>query len=288
MTNIPTVVGINRTQDASIAIARGADCVQSIQKERITRRKHHWGRPGDVRGRYLPRMPLLREPIDLVVESYSSDAEIENIEAYRAELRESLSLKPDARMELVSHHLAHIYSAFFPSPFDVAAGLIVDAQGSRVRDFTEPVPLSGASLELLEVGSFYRCERDGAKIECLAKQLWDGDWSHPVGLGCFYYLLTRMLWPSGEGNEGKVMGLAPFGDPDAHRLPDLEVRGHEVFIPDAWMEAFAERDRYCYFVDGTGTFHTRCSNSSSGCTGRPSCQTWCSRAAPRSIAQRTV
>lgn len=258
MENSPTVVGINRTQDASIAVARG-ESVYSIQKERISRRKHHWGRLGDLPERYLPRMPLLREPVDLVVECYSSDAEIEHLDAYHDELRESLDLRSDAGITRVSHHLAHIYGAFFPSPFAAAAGLVVDAQGSPARDFTERAPLPADAADLLEVGSYYACERAGGRIDCLAKQLWDGDWAHPVGLGCFYSLLTHTFWPEGEGNEGKVMGLAPFGDPDAHGLPDLEVREHEVFIPAAWMDAFAERGRYRHFVDGGGNFQD-CAN----------------------------
>ncbi|MFP5347163.1 MAG: carbamoyltransferase [Actinomycetes bacterium] len=255
MRQAPTVVGINRTQDGSIAVTRGGSSMYSLQKERISRRKHHWGRLGDVPERYVPHLPALREPVDLVVECFSSDSEIENLDAYRAELAESLNLSGDARYVLVSHHLVHLYSAFFPSPFDHAAGMVIDAQGSRVKDFTEDVSLpAGTSPDLLEISSFYRCDRESGRVECFAKQLWDGDWARPAGLGCFYSLLTRMLWPTGEGNEGKVMGLAPFGDPDAHRLPDLEVRGHEVFIPDEWMKAFEEHDRYTYFVDGGGSF----------------------------------
>lgn len=254
MTHALTVVGINRTQDASIAVTQGGSSMHSLQKERISRRKHHWGRVGDVRDRYLPNLPPLREPVDLVVECYSSDTEIGNLDAYREELREALTLSDDAQLVLVSHHLVHLYSAFFPSPFDRAAGLVIDAQGSRVRDFTEAVGLpQGTTGDLLEISSFYRCDRESG-IECFAKQLWDGDWARPAGLGCFYSLLTRMLWPAGEGNEGKVMGLAPFGDPEAAGLPDLEVVGHEVFIPDEWLKAFEERDRYTFFADGAGSF----------------------------------
>jgi len=253
MADVPIVVGINRTQDGSIAVARGRSSMYSLQKERISRRKHHWGRLGDLPKLYRPRMPLLSEPVDLVVEGYSSDTEIQNLDAYRAELRETLDLCRDAQVVLVSHHLTHLYSAFYPSPFEQAAGMVIDAQGSRARHFTEPVELApGASGDLLEVSSFYRCERGG--VECVAKQLWHGDWADPAGLGCFYALLTRTLWPVGEGNEGKVMGLAPFGDPDAPGLPELQVREHEVAIPDEWMKAFAQRDRYRHFVDGTGSF----------------------------------
>lgn len=207
MTAVPVVVGINRTQDGSIAVARGRSAVFSIQKERISRRKHHWGRLGDLPDRYLPHLPVLNEPVDLVVEGYSSDTEIDNLDAYRTELRQHLNLREHARVVLVSHHLSHLYSAFYPSGFERAAGLVIDAQGSRLRQFTEVVDLpAGTRADLLEISSFYRCIR--GQIECLAKQLWDGDWANPAGLGCFYALLTKMLWPDGEGNEGKVMGLA--------------------------------------------------------------------------------
>lgn len=245
----PVVVGINRTQDGSIAVASGRGSVHSLQKERVSRRKHHWGRLGDVPERYLPRLPELRGAVDLVVEGYSSDTEIANLQRYRAELAESLRLTGPGAVAVVSHHLSHLYSAFPPSPFERAAALVVDAQGSRAAQFTEAVPMPpGAGPSWLEVSSFYRCDR--GRVECLAKQLWDGDWSRPAGLGCFYSLLTRAMWPDGEGNEGKVMGLAPYGDPDAPGLPDLDVCEHEVHIPDAWLKALADRERYRHFTGG--------------------------------------
>jgi carbamoyltransferase len=245
----PTVVGINRTQDGSIAVTRGGASMYSLQKERISRRKHHWGRLGDLPRLYKDRMPWLDGPVDLVVEGWSSDAELDRLDEYHAELRETLQLSPEARIVQVSHHVTHLYSAFYPSPFDLAAGLVVDNQGSAVRHFTDTLPLpAGTDPELLEVSSFYRCER-GGRVECFAKQLWDGDWERPVGLGCFYALLTKMLWPEGEGNEGKVMGLAPFGDPTAMGMPALEVRGHEVFIPEEWLKVFADRETYRWTGD---------------------------------------
>lgn len=245
MDDAPTVVGINRTQDASIAVARGRSHVASLQKERLTRRKHHWGRLGDVRDRYLPSFPELREPLDLVVECYSSDSEVENRDAYHDELAENLRFRGEMRVEQVSHHLAHLYSAFHPS----LRGGRRDGDrrtGSRVRDISEPFPgAAGAAPELLEIASFYDCDRAG-RIDCIGKQLWDGDWDRPVGLGCFYYLLTRMMFPSGEGNEGKVMGLAPFGRRGALGLPELVVDEYRVLIPDEWQELFAERERFLF------------------------------------------
>ncbi len=253
MEDAPVVVGINRTQDASISVARGRSHVASLQKERVTRRKHHWGRLGDVSRLYVPSFPDLREPVDLVVECWSSDAEVEHLPAYHDELERSLRFRDGRRIMRVSHHLAHLYSAFYPSPFDTAGVMVIDAQGSPVGDLTEPFPgAQDAAPDLLEVASFYRCERETGRVECLAKHLWDGDWANPVGLGCFYYLLTRMIFPNGEGNEGKVMGLAPFGRPGALGLPELVVDEHRVLIPDEWQELFRERERYLWPGGGNG------------------------------------
>jgi carbamoyltransferase len=243
----PRVVGINRTQDASIAVASGGARVTSLQKERLSRRKHHWGRLGDLTDLYVPAFPELSEPVDLVVECYSSDAEVARLDAYQEELERTLRFRNGTRAVRVSHHLAHVYSAFHPSPFGAGAVMVVDAQGSHVRDITERFPGSdGAPPGLLEVSSFYRCRRVGREIECVGKQLWDGDWARPAGLGCFYSLLTRAIFPGGEGNEGKVMGLAPFGRPGALGMPELVVEEQRVLIPDAWLELLGERERFLF------------------------------------------
>jgi hypothetical protein len=133
MRRAATVVGINRTQDASIAIASGGREMTSLQKERVSRRKHHWGRLGDVRDLYVPTLPELREPIDLIVECYSSDDELRRLDAYRDELEQSLRFRNGTRAVRISHHVAHAYSAFHPSPFDRSAT-------SRNRSPAPPAP----------------------------------------------------------------------------------------------------------------------------------------------------
>ncbi|MFI6631543.1 carbamoyltransferase C-terminal domain-containing protein [Nonomuraea fuscirosea] len=221
----------------------------SLQKERVSRREHHWGRLGDLPDRYVPAMPLLKERVDLVVEGYAADTEIEHAGAYEQETRQALGLGDETPIVMVSSHLSHVYGAFHPSPFTEAAGLVIDARGSRVGDLVEQVELPpDADEDLLEVASYYRCTRGG--IECLAKQFWDGDWARPAGLGCFYALLAEMTWPGSEGDGTKVMELAPFGDPDALGLPDLDVRGHEVHIPPAWTDLFRRAGAFAYEPGG--------------------------------------
>ncbi|MES3023062.1 MAG: carbamoyltransferase C-terminal domain-containing protein [Pseudomonadota bacterium] len=244
MNDAPLVLGINRTQDASICLMHGSQLLWAIQKERLTRHKHHWGRQGDLRDVYLPRLPGLARPIDVLVECYSSDAELDFLPAYEQELADTLVLAPDCRRARLSHHLAHVYSVFHPSPFSDAAVMIIDGQGSEVAALTEQwAGAAGVPGHWREVSSFYRADRE--RIDCIGKQLWNRDDEQLVGLGMFYFLLTQALFP-GEGNEGKVMGLAPHGDPHALGLPPLQVAGCQVSIPARWRAILRERTRFLF------------------------------------------
>jgi hypothetical protein len=244
MSDGPVVLGVNRTQDASICLMQGSRIIFAIQKERLTRQKHHWGRLDDFRNVYAPLLAGFDKPVDVLVECYSSDTEAGNLAAYRQELEQVLNFAPGCRRARISHHLSHVYSVFHPSPFRDAAVMIIDGQGSPVSEFTEQ--WSGAQNlpgDWREVSSFYRADRQ--RIECVGKQLWDRDEQRLVGLGMFYFLLTQAIFP-GEGNEGKVMGLAPHGNPDALGLPSLDVDGAQVTIPARWTGILHERGRFRY------------------------------------------
>lgn len=253
MKKLPIVLGINRTQDGSVALMQGSTAVCCVQKERFTRKRHHWGKLGDI-PIYLDRIAELKQPLDLVVEGYSSDKEIINLEKYHAELKQFLKFKNTPDIVRISHHLSHAYSAFYPSPFSSASVMVIDSVGSPAHDFNEKwysneIPSMG--LTSLEVASYYIAK--SGKMECIAKQLWDGNKANSVGLGQFYHLLTQCLFP-GEGNEGKVMGLAPFGNVNSLKLPPLIVKEGEVYHPDVWKEVFNNSARYRFFIDGSGFF----------------------------------
>ena len=87
----------------------------------------------------------------------------------------------------VEHHRAHLASAFFASPFDEAAILSIDGSG----DFT---------TTMLAVGR-------GNQIEVLDSI------DFPVSAGLFYTAFTQYLGFPHYGDEYKVMGLAPYGEP---------------------------------------------------------------------------
>ncbi|HEY1229137.1 MAG TPA: carbamoyltransferase N-terminal domain-containing protein, partial [Ramlibacter sp.] len=248
MSDAPVVLGINRTQDASVCLMQGSRLLWAIQKERLTRHKHHWGKPGDIRDLYLPRLPWPERPVDVVVECFSSDEEGKRLALYEEELAASLCLAPDYRHARISHHLAHVYSVFPPSPFRDAAVMVIDGQGSAVSDLTEY--WAGAAYvpgDWREVASFYRADRE--RILCIGKQLWDRNDARLVGLGMFYFMLTQAIFP-GEGNEGKVMGLAPHGDPRALGLPPLTVEAGQVAMPAPWRDVLRQHERFLYGQPG--------------------------------------
>jgi carbamoyltransferase len=240
----PSILGINRTQDGTISIFEGGKHIMSIHKERLTKRKHHWGRLGDMK-LYKEKIPVVDRPYDLVVECWSADNEREKMEQYHEELRTVLNLKPDARIVEISHHLSHLYSCYPPSGFNTCAVMIIDSVGSPVELIKYDYPGKEGRQNLFEVASYYYCHN--GEIKCIKKQLHDRNPDEPHGLGNFYYKLTDMLF-KGEGNEGKVMGLAAYGNLDALNLPDLLVKEGEVFIPKEWREMFKVTD-YNYKED---------------------------------------
>jgi carbamoyltransferase len=87
----------------------------------------------------------------------------------------------------VEHHLAHVASAFFCSPFEEAACLSIDGFGDFVST-------------MLAVGR-------GNSVEVLQRV------HYPYSLGQLYTAVTQYLGFPGFGDEYKVMGLAAYGEP---------------------------------------------------------------------------
>jgi len=92
-----------------------------------------------------------------------------------------------AQIHNVEHHRAHLASAFYVSPFDRAALLSVDGFGDFIS--TMWAIGQGKSIEVLD------------QVE------------YPHSLGIVYTATTQFLGFPHYGDEGKVMGLAPYGRP---------------------------------------------------------------------------
>ena len=127
-----------------------------------------------------PTLGLLRERVASAVQLGSP----------KAALCEALRLDPRrlrARFHNVEHHRAHMASAFFVSPFKAAAILSVDGMGDFVST-------------MWGVG-------DDTRIDVL------GEINFPHSLGYVYTAVSQWLGFPKYGDEGKVMGLAPYGRP---------------------------------------------------------------------------
>jgi carbamoyltransferase len=103
-------------------------------------------------------------------------------------LQQTYGVEIKAQMHHVEHHLAHLASAYLVSGFNEAACISIDGFG----DFTST--------------AFGMGEGSNVKI--------DSRIFFPHSLGIFYSALTQFLGFPHYGDEYKVMGLAPYGEPN--------------------------------------------------------------------------
>jgi carbamoyltransferase len=222
---VTAILGLNAYHgDAAAALLIHGELVAAAEEERFNRVKHCAGFPelaaawcladagleaGDLDHVAVsrdPRANLGRKLLRTIRHGASArylKARLENaakVRDVRGALATALDVAPEAiRAEVhnVEHHQAHVASAFFVSPFEEAAVLSVDGFG----DFAST---------MLAVGR-------GNGFEVLDRVLF------PHSLGIFYTALTQWLGFPKYGDEGKVMGLAPYGDPERHlgRMRDL-------------------------------------------------------------------
>lgn len=92
-----------------------------------------------------------------------------------------------AQFHNIEHHLAHLASAFLVSPFEHAALLSIDGFGDFIST-------------MWGVG-------EGNSIDVLGRV------EYPHSTGIVYTATTQFLGFPHYGDEGKVMGLAPYGQP---------------------------------------------------------------------------
>ena len=128
-----------------------------------------------------------RPSLDLIRNRLANASEIKDL---KTTLATALDLDSGAlRMQFhnVEHHRAHMASAFFVSPFQDASIVSVDGMG----DFVSTMWGKGSGNQLDVRGAV----------------------NYPHSLGFFYTAISQWLGFPQYGDEGKVMGLAPYGKP---------------------------------------------------------------------------
>lgn len=103
--------------------------------------------------------------------------------------------KKKVKLLFPEHHLSHAASAFFPSPFEKSAILTIDGVGEWCT----------ASIGL--------GDKNDVKI---LKEL-----NFPHSLGLLYSAFTYFLGFTVNSGEYKLMGLAPYGNPDAKQTAEF-------------------------------------------------------------------
>jgi carbamoyltransferase len=214
------ILGLNMFHaDASAAIVQDGQVIFAIAEERLNRRKHFGGFPALAVNACLDAVGAKISDVDHVAIGQDSDANLANKVRYALanptkflnfiRLRQRKQSMRDVRSLLstalevnskqlrfeehhLEHHLAHIASAYYCSPWEKAAGFSYDGSGDFVSTMTA------------------RCE--GNNIEVLERVFL------PHSLGSVYTMICEFIGYNKYGDEGKVMGLAPYGkDQDAYR-----------------------------------------------------------------------
>ncbi len=205
--------------DSAAALVQSGKILAAAQEERFTRKKHdarfpknaitYTLREGNISLQKLDYIVFYEKPLitfERLLETYITYAPRgfrSFVNAMTAWLQEKLYLKTVLKKELAKlancktsqlppllfteHHQSHAASAFFPSPFEKAAILCLDAVGEWAT----------TSLWLGEGNQMI--------------PQWEIDFPHSLGL--LYSAFTYYTGFKVNSGEYKLMGLAPYGEP---------------------------------------------------------------------------
>jgi carbamoyltransferase len=212
------ILGLNMFHaDASAAIIVDGEMKFAIAEERLNRHKHFGGFPALSVKACLDAVGARISDVEHVAVGQDSDANLakkvqyalanpakilnlirlrqrkESLRDVRLLIAKALDADP-AQLRFqehhIEHHIAHIASAYYCSPWDKAAGFSYDGSGDFVSTMMA------------------RCE--GSEIEVLDRVFL------PHSLGSLYTMICEFIGYSQYGDEGKVMGLAPYGKDTYH------------------------------------------------------------------------
>lgn len=204
--------------DAAACLVKDGRIVAMAEEERFIRRKQAFGAgPVHASAYCLAEGGVTLSDLDCVAISWDPSPH----PVWPTLVHESVLSHPFFRghrrppLEAVEHHVAHAASAFYTSGFDEAAILVVDGQGS------------GKSTTL--------AHGQAGRITVLDQ------YSIAESLGFFYLALSNYLGFE-LGEEGKVMGLASYGQPRYALTPfELTDRGYCVNLPRLSSESEFEQ-----------------------------------------------
>jgi carbamoyltransferase len=214
------IVGISAFyHDSAAAILVDGEILAAAQQERFSRKKHDHAFPTEALAYVMEEVGLTMDDVAAVAFYDKPYLKFERLlETYHAFaprglrsflmampvwIKEKLLMKKLLRDELAKfgnsappllfpeHHLSHAASAFYPSPFEAAAILTIDGVGEWA---TSTIGFGqGHEITILRELDF------------------------PHSLGLLYSAFTYYTGFKVNSGEYKLMGLAPYGDPEAEQ-----------------------------------------------------------------------
>lgn len=210
------ILGINHYfHDTSACLVQDGKLIAALEEERFNRDKHTTEFPAQAAARCMQMGGIGPSDIDhiavSVMPSHKWQAKLAYAARHARHSREFLasetrrfvtrkraldgwlhSVWPDAakrpKVHFVEHHMSHVGGSFLVSGYDEAALLGIDGSGEW-------------ATSLLGHGK-------GTQIQVFQQSYF------PMSLGSFYEAVTDWVGFRPNYDEGKTMGLAPYGDPE--------------------------------------------------------------------------
>jgi carbamoyltransferase len=209
---LKTIIGVSALyHDAAAAAVTGSEIVAAAQEERFSRRKHD------------PRFPT--HALEYCIAQVGGPAQVDAVAFYEDPvlsldrvLKNAIELAPATeaiwpataasqlgqkvnvmerltgvigpsvadKIFIVDHHMSHLASAFYPSPYREAAIVVVDGVG----EWASTTIADGSGEQIIPLAQIH----------------------YPHSLGLFYSAFTYYCGLKVNSGEYKLMGLAPYGE----------------------------------------------------------------------------
>jgi len=177
--------------------------IVAIAEERLNRVKHSPGMFPYLSIDYCLNNVGLK-PIDInivLIDQIGLYSKIKILDIFKKKTNNSFSR---AEVHVINHHDAHAASAFFCSPFDEAAILVYDSTGEKFATHFGVYATETDTLYSGQDNNLYQIRKD--------IHLREGRFfPYTFGIGKLYSFISDYI-NLGLLNEGKLMGLAPYGN----------------------------------------------------------------------------
>lgn len=243
------VLGTHTSHDGSACLLKDGLVAVAIEKERITGIKHDGGNDNAAVHYCLKAEGIKLRDVALVVQNANFDMFERKGPLNRGFVR---AVESAGRVVTISHHLAHMFSAAAAAPFAETAALVIDGCGNCYADCIDKegavIPERPPTRELeqlyFEKDSYYEF-REG-EWHAIYKDFSPHAPLQPYpmfpvstmhSIGGAYGGVSQYVF-RGMEDPGKLMGLAPYGKPNAVKGEMFRLEDGRVFLNYDWMTRF--------------------------------------------------